>query len=249
MHSPRRSRLLLALIFAPVLMASKCRRDKDKVIDDDDTIVPVAPTFDLKVTGVEPDEVTPGQLTRGVVYGDGFEAGVEVRVNESPVSSVTFQDSKVLRITLPPLEPGAYDLRVRNPDGTTATLRNAVIARAPAVDPTAGLRCRNLTLQFEYDSSTLTQDSMDLLTENMACFKERSGEIRIEGHCDERGTTDYNLALGQRRADAVKGWLINQAVAGRRMRTVSYGEERPAVQGSNENAWAENRRAVVTVSK
>ena len=64
---------------------------------------------------------------------------------------------------------------------------------------------------------------MDLLTENMACFKERSGEIRIEGHCDERGTTDYNLALGQRRADAVKGWLINQAVAGRRMRTVSPG--------------------------
>lgn len=248
---PRRSsRLILALFAAPLLMASKCKKDKQP--DDLDTtdVTPVDPAVELRVTGVEPDTINAGELRRAMVYGSGFEEGVQVRVDESPVSSVTVQDSGVLRVTLPPLDAGTHDLRVRNPDGTTATLRNAILAQAaPTADVTAGLGCRSITVRFELDQSRLTKDSRELLREKLACFTERQGEIRIEGHCDERGTTDYNLALGQRRADAVKDWMMNQGVPPRRLRVVSYGEEKPVNQGHNEAAWAQNRRAEISAAR
>jgi len=245
MHAPRRSRLLFALMLAPLLTAAKCRKDKDKEIDDQD-ITPASPTVTLRVTGVEPDRVRAGELTRAVVYGAGFESGVQVRVDESPVSSVTFQDSGVLKVTLPPMSAGSHDLRVRNPDGKTATLRNAIVAEAgQAVDPTAGLNCRAITIRFALDSDHISPESLSELGSKKACFTERGGEIKVAGHCDERGTTDYNLALGQRRADAVKRWIVSQGVLPSRVRTLSFGEENPAVAGSNEAAWAANRRAEI----
>jgi peptidoglycan-associated lipoprotein len=71
-----------------------------------------------------------------------------------------------------------------------------------------------------------------------------SSRITIEGHCDERGTRDYNLALGERRANSAKNYLISLGIDASRIRTVSYGKERPVAAGSNEQAWAQNRRAV-----
>jgi peptidoglycan-associated lipoprotein len=72
--------------------------------------------------------------------------------------------------------------------------------------------------------------------------------ITIEGHCDERGTREYNLALGERRAAATKSYLVALGVSPDRLSTISYGKERPAVLGSNESAWAQNRRAVFVVN-
>ncbi|UCH75825.1 MAG: OmpA family protein, partial [Rhodospirillales bacterium] len=71
--------------------------------------------------------------------------------------------------------------------------------------------------------------------------------VTIEGHCDERGTREYNLALGERRAASAKQYLESMGIGGGRLETVSYGKERPAVLGSNEAAWAQNRRAVMVV--
>jgi peptidoglycan-associated lipoprotein len=71
--------------------------------------------------------------------------------------------------------------------------------------------------------------------------------VRIEGHCDERGTREYNLALGERRANAVKNILIAEGISPARIATISYGKERPIVVGSNEEAWAQNRVAITTV--
>jgi peptidoglycan-associated lipoprotein len=71
--------------------------------------------------------------------------------------------------------------------------------------------------------------------------------VTIEGHCDERGTREYNLALGDRRANAVRDYLQARGVAAARMQTISWGKERPAVEGHDENAWAQNRRAVTVV--
>ena len=70
-----------------------------------------------------------------------------------------------------------------------------------------------------------------------------AGRIQIEGHCDERGTVDYNLALGQRRSDSVKQYLVGAGVASSRVSTTTYGEERPVDRSHNETAWAKNRRA------
>lgn len=249
MPAPRRSRLLFALALAPLLTAAKCRKDKDKEIEEVD-LEPASPAVTLVVTGVEPDTVNAGELTRAVVYGVGFEQGVQVRVDESPVASVTFDQPGVLKVTLPPLSEGKHDLRVRNPDGQTATLRNAILAQAnQPVDTTAGLGCRDFSIPFGFDADTLSPEALQTLRQKRACFTDRDGEIKIAGHCDERGTTDYNLALGQRRADAVKRWVVSQGVLPSRVRTVSFGEEDPAVQGSNEAAWAANRRAEISAMR
>jgi peptidoglycan-associated lipoprotein len=72
--------------------------------------------------------------------------------------------------------------------------------------------------------------------------------VIVQGYCDERGTREYNLALGERRANAVKQYLVSQGVEESRISTISYGKERPAVLGSNEAAWAQNRRAVTVIS-
>ncbi len=73
--------------------------------------------------------------------------------------------------------------------------------------------------------------------------------MTIEGHCDERGTREYNVALGERRANAVKDYLLVFGIDPNRVSTISYGKERPAVAGSNETAWAQNRRAVTVVKE
>ena len=78
--------------------------------------------------------------------------------------------------------------------------------------------------------------------------KHKGLKVSVEGHCDERGTRDYNLALGERRANAAKDYLISLGVSASRIKTVSYGKERPVALGHSENAWSQNRRAVTVVS-
>lgn len=93
-----------------------------------------------------------------------------------------------------------------------------------------------------------TQDQVVLQGQAQWLAQYPNKNIVIEGHCDERGTRDYNLALGERRANAAKNYLVSLGVDAARIQTVSYGKERPIAMGSNESAWAQNRRAVtVTV--
>ena len=97
---------------------------------------------------------------------------------------------------------------------------------------------------FDFDKSTLTAKAQETLDKQAAWLSRvPSATILIEGHCDERGTREYNLALGERRATAVKDYLISKGVA-----ASSYGKERPAVLGSNEWAWSQNRRGVTTIT-
>jgi peptidoglycan-associated lipoprotein len=102
---------------------------------------------------------------------------------------------------------------------------------------------------FDFDQSTLTAKAQETLDKQAAWLSRvTSATILIEGHCDERGTREYNLALGERRATAVKDYLISKGVAASRIKTISYGKERPAVLGSNEWAWSQNRRGVTTIT-
>jgi peptidoglycan-associated lipoprotein len=101
---------------------------------------------------------------------------------------------------------------------------------------------------FDYDSAELTTDARRVLEENAKWFREYPGvRIIVEGHCDERGTEEYNLALGDRRATAARDYLVQLGIRENLLDAVSYGEERPFVQGSNESAWAKNRRAHFTI--
>ena len=99
-------------------------------------------------------------------------------------------------------------------------------------------------IYFDYNSFALRPDSLDILKRNSELIRQTPGLIiQIEGHCDERGTQEYNLALGEKRALAVRSHLINLGVSGDRLITISYGEEDPASMGHDESAWAKNRRA------
>lgn len=96
---------------------------------------------------------------------------------------------------------------------------------------------------FDYDSSELTPDSREALTKKATWLKANmSYKIKIEGHCDDRGSTEYNLALGERRAESAFKFLGALGVASSRITTVTYGEEKPAETGKNETAWSQNRR-------
>ena len=98
---------------------------------------------------------------------------------------------------------------------------------------------------FAYDSASLNSRARSILTAQARYLNsDRSLRVIIEGHCDERGTREYNLALGERRASAARDFLIAQGVDGARIKTISYGKERPSIIGSTESAWAQNRRAV-----
>ena len=98
---------------------------------------------------------------------------------------------------------------------------------------------------FDFDKSDLKPEARRTIERWSAWLKQYPNvKVTIEGHCDERGTREYNLALGDRRATAVRNYLASAGVPAERLGTVSYGKERPAVAGSNEEAWAKNRRAV-----
>ncbi len=99
---------------------------------------------------------------------------------------------------------------------------------------------------FNYDESTLDDAAQAALTASANWLKSSEGalyKLLVEGHCDERGTEQYNLALGDRRANIAKDYLVTLGVDANRIRTVSYGEERPFEEGHDDNSWAQNRRA------
>jgi peptidoglycan-associated lipoprotein len=130
-------------------------------------------------------------------------------------------------------------------------------AAAPQEDPLEAERRRLEELMnkimsddiyFEFDQATLTAQAKDILTDVGNTLKrENRFTVLTEGHTDERGTENYNMALGMRRADAVVRFLVNFGVAQNRLTKVSFGEEQPKAAGSTEEAWAQNRRAAFRV--
>jgi len=104
------------------------------------------------------------------------------------------------------------------------------------------------SVYFAFDSSALDAAAQSILDANAAWLKANPGKsVTIEGNCDERGSREYNLALGQRRADAVKAYLVDHGVSASRIETVSFGEEKPVCTGTGEACWAQNRRADIVV--
>jgi len=99
-------------------------------------------------------------------------------------------------------------------------------------------------VRFEYDRANLSDEARATLEKHALWLQgHRNLKVTVEGHCDERGTVEYNLALGEQRARAARDYLVSLGVAAARLRTVSYGKERPLIEGTDEQAWARNRRA------
>jgi peptidoglycan-associated lipoprotein len=131
----------------------------------------------------------------------------------------------------------------------TPTPTPAVTPPAPPPAPSSALRAEDLApVFFEFDSAALTAPGRAVLDANAKMLRDHSGsKVVIEGHCDERGTTEYNQALGEKRAQAARDYLAAAGVDAARLQTISYGKERPFDSGHDESAWGKNRRAHFTL--
>jgi peptidoglycan-associated lipoprotein len=134
---------------------------------------------------------------------------------------------------------------------TTETPPPAPMTEQPGGEGTSADLFEECTKQlqpvfFDYNRSDVREDQIPALQNNASVLKNAqcgAVTVLIEGHCDERGTDEYNLALGERRADAAKDYMVNLGIPENRLSTLSYGESRPFALGHNEDAWAQNRRA------
>jgi peptidoglycan-associated lipoprotein len=168
------------------------------------------------VTGSRPPSVTPGPATSpgGAPGAAGPSAG------EVPVARPT-----------PPTETP-----ISQPPAISSSALPAAAATAPGASPLKDVF-------FEYDKAVIEGDQRTALNDNVRWLKSNANaKILLEGHCDERGTSEYNLGLGDRRAKAVRDFLITAGVAPNRIGTISYGKERPFAFGHDERAWKQNRR-------
>jgi peptidoglycan-associated lipoprotein len=122
---------------------------------------------------------------------------------------------------------------------------------APAPEPTPPAPAVGASdlqvVYFAYDSFQLDDGARAALDQNARLLRENATlNVSVDGHCDERGTVEYNQALGQKRAEAVQQYLMDQGIAATRLRAISYGKERPAADGHDESAWSRNRRVEFT---
>lgn len=135
------------------------------------------------------------------------------------------------------------EMKMAQPSGT----QGGVVGETPAKADTEGLENQiaefeNTYVYFDYDRYTLSPQAKEILKSKAAFLKSHTDmALRIQGNCDERGTTEYNMALGERRARSAQEYLISLGVSKGRITTVSYGEERPVDPGHDENAWSKNR--------
>ncbi|ABL64911.1 peptidoglycan-associated lipoprotein Pal [Chlorobium phaeobacteroides] len=128
--------------------------------------------------------------------------------------------------------------------GACCCEKDVVVAPPPPPPPPVVVEPGLGDVFYDYDKSELRMDAVEQLKTNAAWMQRNAASsVVIEGHCDERGTNEYNLALGERRANSAKDYIVNLGVDGARMKTVSYGEERPFALGHDEASWAQNRRA------
>lgn len=241
-----RARLPFVLLLVPALMAARCKKDVDVDPDEEIIVDEVEPEVALQVVSLDPAWGEALKPFKATLYGAAFERGSQVSFGPVQAAKVSWRDDNTLLVAVPPLEAGSWDITVRGPSGDSATLRRGLTIQ-PAQQVAVTAMCDTSTFPFDLDSSTLSASTRSALDELVSCLAQRQGEIRLEGHCDSRGTTEYNLALGQRRANAVRGYLISQGVAPDRVTTISFGEERPLESGQGEAAWSANRRVELRV--
>jgi len=209
---------------------------------------PVAPT--VAQFTVEPTSIQRGQSAtlRWEVSGNVTSVSIDNAIG-------TVQNSGNRRVF--PTDSTTYTLTATGPGGSTTGSATVTVSTPPppppppVTKPAASVEQRLGDVQdafFDYDKSDIRGDARDVLTRNAGALKSiladfPNASIVVEGHCDERGSAEYNLGLGDRRATSAKEFLVQLGVPGDRLKTISYGKERPACTESNEACWQKNRRA------
>lgn len=246
--SPRLACVLFAL---PLLMAAKCRNTETEIDPGDKDPIVKPAREQLQVVSIDPARSQANTPFAATVYGSSFMQGARVRFGEDiEAARVEVVDSNRLTVTVPPLAAGSWDVWVFNPDGASASLRSGLQVQGEGSgDVDALAACDGAMVYFEFDAHRLGPEAKQSLNNLVPCLQQAPGKIWLDGHCDERGTTEYNLALGQRRAEQVRGHLIAQGVSPARLQSRSYGEEQPLAFGSSEADWSKNRRVELGVER
>ncbi len=232
------------MFFSPFLTAGSCKKTDNVTTD---VVIP-DPQKTIQVLGIEPELVQIGSSEEGNISGEGFQLGAEVYIANELVSAVEFLSENNISLTIPPLDAGEHDVKVINPDGSSHTLYGGLKAEIPVLND-AFTHCDEHVILFDVDKATLRKEAIDSLQEFADCFKQIEYRYVVEGHCDERGTTQHNLAFGLSRATTVQKYLQSVGISESRIEVKSYGEESPVDSSSSEDAWRQNRRAVIKFIK
>lgn len=227
--------------------ASACHK---KQVEDVQGPVPVQNPVEVvvQIVAVSPSAVSSGREAQVTVVGAGFQQGASVKIG-TQLATTTFRNENQLDVTVPALVPGQYDVSVDNPDLTRAWLGQGLSVRA--AEALAGMvaweSCRHTVLYYDTDAAGLSPDNRATLDAIVPCLQGSGVPIQVEGHADERGTTDYNVSLAQRRAAGVADLLVAAGVPRNRLVITSFGEEHPLDRGFGEGSWAKNRRVEINV--
>jgi len=198
-----------------------------------------APTASLTAS---PNTITAGQSTT-LIWKTEYATSVSI----DQIGPVDPSGSR----TVTPTQSTTYRLVAKNDSGTQEATARVTVTPAPAPPPqTSNQTEAELFAQsmrdvfFDYDSYDISQQYQQVLQADARFLQQHPNmKFVIEGHCDERGSTEYNLALGDNRANATKQALISLGISANRIRTISYGKEKPFCTESTESCWAQNRRA------
>lgn len=230
----------LAFIGIGLSLLPGCKKD----IKDTPEETPVPVETPLVLQSIDPREGFNDQPVAVALTGKGFVNGATVYLGATAIPQVAFVSSSVLRVVIPPgQEPGDYDMKVVNPGGKESTLK--AIFRMSKPQPKE-IICDLENVYFDFDASSLSESARTVLQREADCLRKKGyTKLEVSGHADERGSTDYNIALGEHRAVEVKNYLTSLGLSG--IVTISYGEEKPLDLSGGEAAWSKNRRAELRI--
>jgi peptidoglycan-associated lipoprotein len=242
MHPKKRTAAALITLIATVILIAACQKKvaAPPTPPPPPPPPPAAPTVTLNA---DPTTIDRGQMTTLT-----WESENATKLDLQPgVGSVAPSGSRQVS----PRNSTTYTLTATGPGGTdTATARVTVVIPPPPPPPPPKISDQDLFDQnlkdayFDLDRFNIRPDAAETLSKNADFLRSRSNiQFTIEGHCDERGSEEYNLGLGDRRANSAKEYLVNLGISEDRIRTISYGESRPTCTASDEACWQQNRRA------
>src|SRR5579863_9274921 len=203
---------------------------------------PAPPTCSLTA---DPASLAPGQsVTLSWTSKDATDVQIEPGLDKQLAEGSA---------TVTPQGSTTYILTATGPGGSTSCTARVTLSATSAPPPSvseenigggaAALASQLQDIFFDYDAADLRPDAQEILAADAAVLKAHAGvKVTVEGHCDQRGSEEYNLGLGQRRADAARQFLANLGVDPDSLNTVSYGKDRPSCTEDEENCWAKNRR-------
>jgi len=200
----------------------------------------------LQISNLDPASTIAGEPVTVTARGTGFVQGSKVYLGTIEARGVdVFSDGELTFRASESLEVGAHDVRIVTPTGEQAVAPSSFSVRPR---PEESADCSLEVVRFEFAESQLSAAVRSSLSANAECIEaQKFSSVRLEGHADERGSTIFNLSLGEERAEVVRDYLIDLGVDRGVFTLVSYGEERPVKRGFNEESWAENRRVEFAV--